>query len=138
MTEFPGNRTDSRASDPPPPQQIIDILKKAKTIAVVGLSPNSERTSHGVSKYLQSHGYRIIPVNPVAEEVLGEKSYPDLLSVPEKVDIVDVFRRPSEVMPVTEEAIKIGAPVLWFQDGVINEEAAAKAREAGLTVVMDR
>ena len=138
MTELPGNRTDSRASDPPPPQQIIDILKRAKTIAVVGLSPNPERTSHGVSKYLQSHGYRIIPVNPVAEEVLGEKSYPDLLSIPEKVDIVDVFRRPSEVMPVTEESIKIGAPVIWFQDGVINEEAAAKARGAGLTVVMDR
>ena len=138
MTELPGNRTDSRASDPSPPQQIIDILKRAKTIAVVGLSPNPERTSHGVSKYLQSHGYRIIPVNPVAEEVLGEKSYPDLLSIPEKVDIVDVFRRPSEVMPVTEESIKIGAPVIWFQDGVINEEAAAKARGAGLTVVMDR
>jgi predicted CoA-binding protein len=127
-----------RRSDPPPTQEIIDILKKAKTIAVVGLSPNPERISHGVSKYLQFCGYRIIPINPVAEEVLGERSYPDLLSVPEPVDIVDVFRRPSEVMTVTEEAIKIGAPVIWFQDGVINEEAASKAREAGLIVVMDR
>jgi uncharacterized protein len=137
MTE-PQGRADSRSSDPSPPQEIIDILKKAKTIAVVGLSPNPERISHTVSKYLQRHGYRIIPINPMAEEVLGERSYPDLLSVPEPVDIVDVFRRPVEVMPVTEEAITIGAPVIWFQDGVINEEAASKAREAGLTVVMDR
>jgi uncharacterized protein len=137
MTETQG-KSDSRSSDPSPSQEIIDILKKAKTIAVVGLSPNPERISHGVSKYLQSHGYRIIPVNPMAEEVLGERSYPDLLSVPEPIDVVDVFRRPVEVMPVTDEAIKIGAPVIWFQDGVINEEAASKAREAGLIVVMDR
>ena len=127
-----------RRSEPPPNEEIINILKRAKTIAVVGLSPNPERDSHGVAKYLKSHGYRIIPVNPMVEEVLGERSYPDLLSVPEPVDLVDVFRRPSEVMPVTEEAIKIRAPAIWFQDGVINEEAASMARQAGLTVVIDR
>ena len=127
-----------RRPEPPPGKEILDMLKKARTIAVVGLSPNPERDSHGVAKYLQSHGYRIIPVNPTVAEVLGERSYPDLTSVPEPVDIVDVFRRPGEVMPVTEEAIKKGASAIWFQDGVINEEAASKARQAGLIVVMDR
>ena len=127
-----------RRAEPPPNKEILDIFKRVQTIAVVGLSPNPDRDSHGVAKYLKSKGYRIIPVNPMAEEVLGERSYPDLLSVPEPVDLVDVFRRPSEVIPVVEEAIKIRAPAIWFQDGVINEEAATIARQAGLMVVMDR
>ena len=127
-----------RRAEPPPNKEILDIFKRVQTIAVVGLSPNPDRDSHGVAKYLKSKGYRIIPVNPMAEEVLGERSYPDLLSVPEPVDLVDVFRRPSEVIPVVEEAVKIGAPAIWFQDGVINEEAATMARQAGLMVVMDR
>ncbi len=127
-----------RRAEPPPNKEILDIFKRVQTIAVVGLSPNPDRDSHGVAKYLKSKGYRIIPVNPMAEEVLGERSYPDLLSVPEPVDLVDVFRRPSEVIPVVEGAVKIRAPAIWFQDGVINEEAATIARQAGLTVVMDR
>ena len=113
------------------------LLKESKTIAVVGISPNPDRDSHEVAKYLQSVGYRVIPVNPTIEEVLGEKSYPDLRSIPESVDMVDVFRRPETVGPVVEEAISIGAKSIWFQDGVINEEAAARSREAGLEVVMD-
>jgi predicted CoA-binding protein len=117
---------------------IKNILEESKTVAVVGLSPREERDSHRVAKYLQRQGYRIIPVNPNAEEVLGERSYPDLSSVPEPIDIVDVFRR-SEVVPdIVEEAIKVGVKTVWMQMGVIHEEAAARAREAGLQVVMDR
>jgi predicted CoA-binding protein len=117
---------------------IKSILEESKTVAVVGLSPREERDSHRVAKYLQGQGYRIIPVNPNAEEILGERSYPDLTSVPEPIDIVDVFRR-SEVVPeIVEEAIKVGAKTVWMQMGVIHEEAAAGAREAGLQVVMDR
>lgn len=113
------------------------ILKECKTIAVVGLSPNPERDSYTVAKYLMEQGYRVIPVNPMVEEVLGEKSYPDLLSVPVPVDLVDVFRRSELVPPVVEEAIQIGAKAIWFQDGVIHEEAARQALDAGLDVVMD-
>ena len=113
------------------------LLKESKTIAVVGLSPNPDRDSHEVAKYLQSVGYRVIPVNPTIEEALGEKSFPDLRSIPERVDMVDVFRRPELVGPVVDEAINIGARSIWFQDGVINEEAAVRARAAGLEVVMD-
>ncbi len=127
-----------RRQEPPPGAEVVDIWDRTKTIAVVGLSPRPDRDSNVVAKYLQDQGFRIIPVNPLAEELLGEKSYPDLLSVPEKVDLVDIFRRSSEVMPVVEEAIKIGAAAVWMQDGVINEEAAALARQAGLIVVMDR
>ncbi|MFB0534940.1 MAG: CoA-binding protein [Anaerolineae bacterium] len=117
---------------------IKSILEQSKTVAVVGLSPREERDSHRVAKYLQSQGYRIIPVNPNADEILGERSYPDLASVPEPIDVVDVFRR-SEAMPeIVEEAIKVGAKTVWMQEGVIHKEAAARAREAGLQVVMDR
>ena len=115
-----------------------EILKKYHTIAVVGASPDPERYSNTVMRYLRRNGYRVIPVNPTIDKVLGLKSYPDLLSVPEKVEIVDVFRAPEKVMPTVDEAIAIGAKVLWFQEGVVNEEAAAKARQAGLVVVMDR
>ena len=116
---------------------ILDILQHYKTIAVVGLSSNPMRPSHGVSEYLQSAGYRIIPVNPNEKEVLGEKSYARLEDVLEKIDIVDIFRRPEEVPPVVESAIRIGAKVVWMQLGIANEAAAQKAQAAGLTVVMD-
>lgn len=119
------------------PAVIERLLKTAKTVAVVGLSPREDRPSNEVASYLRSVGYRIIPVNPDFEEVLGEKSYPDLQSVPEKIDLVDVFRRPLHVPPVVEDAIAAGAPAIWFQDGVINEKAAEAARAAGLDVVMD-
>ncbi|HET9697298.1 MAG TPA: CoA-binding protein [Terriglobales bacterium] len=118
--------------------QIKELLQRAKTIAVVGLSDNPMRPSHGVSAYMQSQGFRIIPVNPECDEVLGEKSYPSLLDVPEKVDIVNVFRRSEFVPPVVDQAIQIKAPAIWMQEGVIHEAAAEKARQAGLFVVMDR
>ena len=107
-------------------------------IAVVGLSDRADRPSHRVAKYLQSQGYRIIPVNPrLTGPVLGEQPYPDLESVPEHVDLVDVFRRPADVPPVVESAIKIGAPAVWMQLGIVHQEAAQRARDAGLDVVMD-
>jgi predicted CoA-binding protein len=118
--------------------QIKELLERARTIAVVGLSDNPLRPSHGVTAYMQSQGYRIIPVNPEYEEVLGEKSYPSLLDVPEKVDIVNVFRRPIFVPQVVDQAIQIKAPAIWMQEGVIHEAAAEKARQAGIFVVMDR
>ena len=116
---------------------VEEQLTKSRVIAVVGLSPNPERDSHRVAKYLQGQGYRVIPVNPMADEVLGQKSYPDLSSVPEPVDMVDIFRRSELVMPVVEEAIQVGAKYIWMQDGVVNEDAARMAQEAGLGVVMD-
>ena len=116
---------------------ILEILKKYKTIAVVGLSSNPMRPSYGVTEYMQGAGYRIIPVNPNETEVLGEKSYARLEDVPEKIDIVNVFRRAVEVPPVVESAIRIGAKVVWMQMGVESEEAARKARDAGLTVIED-
>ena len=117
---------------------VRDIFEKSKVIAVVGLSPKPERDSHEVAKYLQDQGYRIVPVNPRADTILGEKSYPDLASIPEKVDVVDIFRRSDDVPPVVDQAIDIGAKAVWMQLGIVNEDAAAKAREAGLGVVMDR
>lgn len=117
---------------------IEDIVRQARTIAVVGLSPNPERPSYEVASYLKSQGYRIVPVNPTVAEVLGEKSYPDLKSIPEPVDVVDIFRRPEDVPPIVEQAIAIGAKAVWMQLGVVNEEAAHRARQAGLGVVMDR
>ena len=114
------------------------ILKEYRTVAVVGASPNPERPSHNVASYLMAQGYNIIPVNPNAQEVLGRKSYPDLSSVPEKIEVVDIFRRSEDVMPIVDEAIEIGAKAVWMQEGIINEEAAAKARDAGLLVVMDK
>ena len=116
---------------------IADILSKYKTIAVVGLSSNPMRPSHEVSEYMQRAGYRIIPVNPNETEVLGERSYARLEDVPEGVDVVNVFRRPEEVPPVVESAIRVGAKVVWMQLGIEHEEAAEKARAAGLTVVED-
>jgi uncharacterized protein len=116
---------------------ILDILKNYKTIAVVGLSSNPARASYEVSEYLQSVGYRIIPVNPNETEVLGEKSYARLEDVPEKVEIVDIFRRSEDVPPAVEGAIRVGAKVVWMQLGIENAEAAERARAAGLVVVED-
>jgi hypothetical protein len=118
-------------------EMMKEILLSAKTIASVGLSGNNGKVSNGVGAYLQEQGYRVVPVNPTADEILGEKSYPDLPSVPEKIDVVQVFRRPEDVPSVVEEAIKVGAKVVWMQEGIVNEEAAQAAREAGLQVVMN-
>ncbi|MBZ5658682.1 MAG: CoA-binding protein [Acidobacteriia bacterium] len=117
---------------------IRDLLSHVKTIAVVGLSDSPMRPSHGVSAYMQVQGYRIIPVNPKIAEALGEKSYPSLLEVPEKIDLVDVFRRPEFVDEIVEQAIQVKIPAIWLQEDVINERAAGRAREAGMFVVMDR
>jgi uncharacterized protein len=114
------------------------ILKQARTIAVVGLSANWWRPSYFAAKYMQEHGYRVIPVNPAYPEVLGEKCYASLRDIPEKVDIVDCFRKSEEIPPIAADAVAIGARVLWMQIGVINHDAAATARAAGLDVVMDR
>jgi len=116
---------------------ILELLKNYKTIAVVGLSSHPMRPSHGVTEYMQGAGYRIIPVNPNETEVLGEKSYARLEDVPEKIDIVNVFRRAEEVPPVVESAIRIGAKAVWMQLGIEHEEAAEKARAAGLVVIED-
>jgi predicted CoA-binding protein len=117
---------------------IPEILKSSRTIAVVGLSGSPMRPSNGVATYLQRAGYRIIPVNPNVAEVLGERSYARLEEVPEKIDMVDIFRRPEHVPEIVESAIRIGAKVVWMQEGVVHETAAARARQAGLEVVMDR
>ena len=117
---------------------VTDLLRSSRTIAVVGLSSRRTRPSFGVAEYLQRAGYRIIPVNPHETEVLGETSYPDLDAVPEPVDIVDIFRRPESVPEIVEAAIRMGAKAVWMQEGVVHEDAAAQARAAGLTVVMDR
>ena len=116
---------------------VDEQLKNSKTIAVVGLSGDPERTSYRVTQYMQQQGYRIIPVNPMIDEVLGEKSYPDLKSVPEPIDMVNVFRRSELVPPVIEEAIEVGVKYIWMQDGVINTEWAAKAESAGIPVIQD-
>jgi predicted CoA-binding protein len=121
--------------------EIGKLLRHVKTIAVVGLSSSPLRPSHGVSAYMQLKGYRIIPVNPTIAGVLGEKSYPgllDLAGLPEKVDLVNVFRRSEFVPEIVDQAIQLGIPALWFQEGVIHDEAAERARAAGITVVMDR
>jgi uncharacterized protein len=122
---------------PPSPDPIFDILTKYKTIAVVGLSSNPARPSYGVTEYMQSSGYQIIPVNPNETDVLGEPSYASLEEVPQKLEIVDIFRRAEEVPPVVDAAIRAGAKVIWMQQGIANEPAAEKARAAGLTVIMD-
>jgi predicted CoA-binding protein len=114
-----------------------DIFASCRTIAIVGLSSNPARASYGVAEYFQSQGYRIIPVNPNETEVLGEKAYPDLRSIPERVDLVNVFRRPEHVPEIVDEAIAIGARALWLQQGITHPEAEAKARAAGLLVVSD-
>jgi len=117
---------------------IPEILQQYKTIAVVGLSSSPYRASNGVSRYMQANGYRIIPVNPNETAVLGEKSYPSLDEVPEPFEIVDIFRRSEYVPDIVEAAIRKGAKVIWMQESVIHEAAAARARQAGLEVVMDR
>ena len=114
-----------------------DILKSSRVVAIVGLSSKPNRPSYRVGSYLKAKGFRVIPVNPAEKEVVGEKSYPDLSSIPEPVDVVDIFRRPEYVPPIVEEAIKIGAKAVWMQEGIVNEAAAARAEEAGLKVVMD-
>lgn len=117
---------------------IRKILTTAKRIAVVGLSPDEGRPSHGVARYLMEKGYEILPVNPNCKEVFGKRCYKNLLEVPGKVDVVDIFRRSDAVPPIVEEAIQIKAKAIWMQEGVINEEAAQKARNAGMDVVVDR
>ena len=116
---------------------IDEILKDSHVVAVVGLSSNEERPSYGVSAYLKKHGYKIIPVNPNEDTILGERCYSSLLSINEQVDIVDIFRRSEDVLGIVDEAIEIGARVVWMQEGVVNEEAAVKARDAGLEAIMD-
>jgi hypothetical protein len=115
-----------------------NLLRNARTIAVVGLSNRRSRPSYGVSEYMQSKGYRIIPVNPNETEILGEKVWASLEEIPERVDIVDIFRRPECVPEIVDSAIRIGAKGIWMQEGVVHDEAAGKARAAGLEVVMDR
>ncbi len=117
--------------------EIERCLNEAKTIAVIGMSPKPDRPSHYVAKYLMERGYRIIPVNPAADEILGMKCYPDLKSVPERVDLADIFRRSSQVPPIVDDALEIGVRLIWMQDGVRHEESAAKARARGAAVVMD-
>lgn len=118
-------------------QMMKELLLSSKTIASVGLSSNQQKESYGIALYLKEQGYRIIPVNPTANEIFGEKAYPDLSSIPEKVDIVQVFRKPEDVPPVVDEAIKIGAKAVWMQEGITHEESAQQARDAGLQVVMN-
>jgi predicted CoA-binding protein len=117
---------------------IADLLKRSQTIAVVGLSNSPLRPSHGVSAYMQSQGYRIIPVNPTIHGSLGEKSYRSLLDVPEKIDIVNIFRRPEYVEEIVDQAIQLKVPAIWMQESVVHEKAAEKARKAGIFVIMDQ
>jgi len=125
-------------SSSPQADAISDLLKRSKTIAVVGLSNSPLRPSHGVSAYMQSNGYRIFPVNPNIRGALGEKAYASLLHVPDKIDIVNIFRRPEFVEEVVDQAIELKVPAIWMQEEVINERAAEKARKAGVFVIMDR
>lgn len=125
-------------SPSPQPDPISELLKRSKTIAVVGLSDNPLRPSHGISAYMQSHGYRIIPVNPKIEQCLGEKAYGSLQEVPERIDIVNMFRRSEFVEAIVDQAIQLKVQAIWMQEDVIHQTAAEKAREAGIFVVMDR
>ncbi len=122
----------------PSDQQIKEILQKYKKVAVVGLSSDPSRPSNGVARHLQGRGFKIIPVNPKETGILGEKAYPDLSSIPEKVEIVDIFRRPEHVPAIVEEAFKVGVKFIWMQEGVVNHPAAFSASQKGITVVMDR
>ena len=122
----------------PGEDEIRELLRRSKTIAVVGFSPKPFRASHNVARQMQRMGYRIIPVRPGLDAGLGEKAYPDLSSVPDAIDIVDVFRAGDKTDPVFEECLKLGLKTIWLQDGVVNDEAAARARAAGMTVIMDR
>ncbi len=119
-------------------KEIRDILQSTRTIAVVGLSDKPDRDSYRVAAYMQQHGYRIIPVNPAVKEVLGEKSYERLQDVPEKIDVVDIFRKPEAVPAIVEDAIAVGAKAIWMQEGIAHNAAADQARAAGLQVVMNK
>jgi len=122
----------------PSDEQIRDRLERVRTIAVVGLSPRPDRPSHGIARRLQKWGYRVIPIRPAVREVLGEKAYARLADVPEKIDLVNVFRAAKQVAPIVEQCIALRIPALWIQQGIVHEAAAAAARRAGLFVVMDR
>jgi len=122
----------------PPSEEVKAILRQYNTVAVVGLSPKPERDSHKVARYLKEQGYDIIPVNPGQKEILGSRSYPNLKAIPFPVDIVDIFRRPEAIRPIVDDAIEIGAKAIWMQLGIANNQAAEKAREAGLQVVMSK
>ncbi|HTF43660.1 MAG TPA: CoA-binding protein [Terriglobales bacterium] len=122
----------------PKSDPILDLLERSRTIAVVGLSDSPLRPSHGVSAYMQTHGYRIIPVNPMIKISLGEKAYASLLEVPDKIDIVNIFRRPQFVEEIVDQAIQLKIPAVWMQEEVVHEKAAEKARQAGMLVIMDR
>jgi predicted CoA-binding protein len=122
----------------PPVERLQRLFAEMQNIAVVGLSPKKNRPSHQVARYLQDAGYTIIPVNPGQREILGQKCYPDLLSIEGTVDVVDIFRRADQVEPVVRDAISIGAGVIWMQQGIVNEQAAKIAEDAGLVVIMDR
>ena len=115
-----------------------DILRKYNCVAIVGVSPNEDRDSNRVARYLSEHGYNVIPVNPNATQIIGKKCYPDLISIPQQVEIVDIFRKPEEVGPTADEAIKVGAKVIWMQEGIEHLDGTARARAAGLTVIQDR
>jgi predicted CoA-binding protein len=121
----------------PSDDELKQLLTSATTIAMVGASGNPERASHGIMRKLQTAGYQVIPVNPTELEILGERSYPSLLDVPERIDIVNVFRRTEDTPSIAEDAAKIGAKALWLQSGITNDDAAARAAAGGLTVVMD-
>lgn len=129
---------DSRQYTNPPEDEIRRILQTYRKVAVVGLSSNPARASHGVARFLQGQGFKIIPVNPKETEILGEKAYPDLISIPEKFETVDIFRKSEHVPAIVDQAIKTGAKVVWMQEGVVDHNAAIKASESGLTVVMDK
>ena len=129
---------DLRRYTNPSEDEIRRILQTHRKVAVVGLSSKAGRASHGVARFLQGQGFKITPVNPNETEVLGEKAYPDILSLPEKPEIVDIFRRSEHVPALVDQAIKIGAKVVWMQEGVVNHDAAIKAFQSGLTVVMDK
>jgi predicted CoA-binding protein len=118
--------------------ELKQILMTVRTVASVGASSNPEKPSYGIFQYLLQHGYEMIPVNPGTPEIQGQKTYPDLASIPKKIDVVQVFRKPEDVPPVVDQAIEAGARIVWMQEGVVNEEAATKAEAAGLKVVMDR
>ena len=122
----------------PPDPELKRLLTEATTIAMVGASSNPEKTSYGIMQKLQKAGYRVIPVNPRETEILGERSYPSLIDVPARIDIVDVFRRPEDAPSIADDAVTIGAKALWLQEGIVSEDAAARAQAGGLIVVMDQ
>ena len=133
-----GDRTGSARFENPTVEERCALLKRVKTIAVVGLSPNPARPSYGVAKALQGFGYRIIPVHPAAKEILGARAYTRLADVPQPIDLVDVFRRAEHIDGVVEDCLRLGLKYLWIQEGIVNEAAALKARQGGMLVVMDR